>query len=108
MSKQNIYLLGGYQSDFSRNVLRDGGSLAELFVDTVRSGLQSCQLDPADVQVGHVGNFVATLFTGQAQLGGFFGHVDPAMANMPAIIERIFVLDIIRKITFLLGLFERG
>ena len=84
MSKQNIYLLGGHQSDFSRNVLRDGGSLAELFVDTVRSGLQSCQLDPADVQVGHVGNFVAELFCGQSHLGGFFGHVDPAMANMPS------------------------
>lgn len=84
MSRQAIYLLGGYQSDFSRNIAREGGTLAQLFIDTVRAGLASTQLNPADIEVGHVGNFVAPLFTGQAHLGGFFGHVDPAMAHMPA------------------------
>lgn len=84
MAKQAIYLLGGYQSDFSRNVMREGGRLANLFIDTVRSGIEATGLDPAEIEVGHVGNFVAELFSGQAQLGGFFGHVDPAMANMPA------------------------
>lgn len=84
MNQQRIYILGGHQSDFSRNVARDGGTLAQLFVDTVRSGLIATQLDAGEIKVGHVGNFVASLFTGQAQLGGFFGHVDSAMANMPA------------------------
>ena len=84
ISKQRIYILGGHQSDFSANQLRQGVSLAQLFTDTVRGGLNTCQLDPADIEVGHVGNFESSLFCGQSHLGGFFGHVDPAMANMPA------------------------
>jgi acetyl-CoA C-acetyltransferase len=84
MSAEPIYILGGHQSDFSRNIVREGGSIADLFIDTVRTGLAATQLDPSEIEVGHVANFVAPLFTGQAHLGGFFGHVDPAMANMPA------------------------
>ncbi|MGJ8687542.1 MAG: acetyl-CoA acetyltransferase [Spongiibacteraceae bacterium] len=84
MSAQKIYILGGYQSDFAQNVARLNQTIADLFVDTVRSGLAACKLDAAEIEVGHVGNFVSSLFSGQAQLGGFFGHVDPAMRYMPA------------------------
>lgn len=84
MSRQRIYVLGGHQSDFARHWSREGVTIADGFIDTVQQGLQSTQLDPADVQVGHVGNFVSDLFTGQAHLGGFFGHVDPAMRYLPA------------------------
>jgi acetyl-CoA C-acetyltransferase len=84
MSQQKIYILGGHQSDFSHNVSRNGGNLSSLFLDTVRSGLEACNLAPSEIEVGHVGNFVSELFCGQSHLGGFFGHVDPAMANIPA------------------------
>lgn len=84
MASEPIYILGGYQSDFAQNLARTGGDIGQLFVATVRAGLQSAALDAADVDVGHVGNFVSASFTGQAHLGGFFGHVDPAMAYMPA------------------------
>ncbi|MEY8204710.1 MAG: acetyl-CoA acetyltransferase [Bermanella sp.] len=84
MSKPAIYILGGQQSDFSRNIIREGSHISELFIDTVSAGLESAQLDPSEIEVGHVGNFVAPLFTGQAHLGGFFGHVHPDMAHMPA------------------------
>jgi acetyl-CoA C-acetyltransferase len=84
MTSEPIYILGGYQSDFAQNLARTGGDIGRLFVDTVRAGLEATALDAADVEVGHVGNFVSASFTGQAHLGGFFGHVDPAMAYMPA------------------------
>ncbi|BFM11278.1 acetyl-CoA acetyltransferase [Simiduia litorea] len=84
MATEPIYILGGYQSDFAQNLARTGGDIGQLFIDTVRAGLQATALDAADVDVGHVGNFVSASFTGQAHLGGFFGHVDPAMAYMPA------------------------
>ncbi|EIF44705.1 acetyl-CoA acetyltransferase [gamma proteobacterium BDW918] len=84
MSPQKIYILGGHQSDFAQNAARADQSVTELFIDTVRSGLTACKLDAAEIEVGHVGNFVSSLFSGQAQLGGFFGHVDPAMRYMPA------------------------
>ena len=41
-------------------------------------------MNPSEIGVGHVGNFTAPLFTGQSHLGGFFGHVDSRLANLPA------------------------
>ncbi|GAA4090413.1 acetyl-CoA acetyltransferase [Zhongshania borealis] len=84
MNAQKIYILGGYQSDFAQNIIRANQAVSDLFVDTVRSGLAACKLNAAEIEVGHVGNFVSSLFSGQAHLGGFFGHVDPAMHYMPA------------------------
>jgi len=84
VSASRVYILGGYQSDFARNVQREGRGIFELFSEAVEGALASTQLDAGEVAVGHVGNFVAPLFTGQAHLGGFFGHVDKAMANLPA------------------------
>ena len=84
MSKPRIYILGGHQSDFARNWGRETKSIFDLFSDSVKGALDASKLDPADIQVGHVGNFVSASYTGQAHLGGFFGHVDPALAYLPA------------------------
>ena len=48
------------------------------------AGLQDAHLEPKDIEVGHVGNFVAELFTGQGMLGGYFGHVHPDFFGMPS------------------------
>lgn len=79
-----VYVLGGYQSDFALNCQRQGKRIFDLFESTVLAGLESTQLDAAEIDVGHVGNFAAPLFTGQSHLGGFFGHVSSGMANLPA------------------------
>ncbi len=84
MNKSRIYILGGHQSDFSRNWVREQKSIFDLFSDSVQGALNATKLDPADIQVGHVGNFVSASYTGQAHLGGFFGHVDPSLAYLPA------------------------
>ena len=78
-----VRVLGGWQSDFSMNWARQGVDLADAFIDTVRQGLAATGLDPSEVEVGHVGNFVADLFAGQGLLGGFFGLVDPAFDGLP-------------------------
>ena len=83
MSASTVCLLGGYQSDFSRNWEREGFGLYDLFADTLNRGLEQTGLDPADIAVGHVGNFVGELFTRQGLLGGFFGMVYPELANLP-------------------------
>ncbi len=80
----DIYILGGAQTDFARNWTREGQSLFDLFAEAVRAGLSTTKLDAADVEVGHVGNFVAELFAGQGILGGFFGHVDEGFIGMPS------------------------
>lgn len=79
-----VYVLGGHQTDFAQNWTREDLDLFDLFSRTVREGLAKTRLDPKDIEVGHVGNFVAELFTGQGMLGGFFGHVHKDFSGMPA------------------------
>ncbi|WP_427453736.1 acetyl-CoA acetyltransferase [Litorimonas sp. WD9-15] len=80
----DIYILGGHQTDFSVNWARQEKTLFDMFSEAVLKGLETSKLDAKDVQVGHVGNFVAELFTGQGMLGGFFGHVHPDFSGMPS------------------------
>lgn len=79
-----IYVLGGYQTDFSQNWARNGQELFDAFRDTVQKGLSATKIDARDVQVAHVGNFAAEVFCGQGHLGGFFAASDPAFAGVPA------------------------
>ena len=79
-----VYILGGWQSDFSRNWAREGLEIGDGFAETLAHGLDSAGLHPADIDVGHVGNFVGDLFAGQGMLGGFFAMADPAFDGMPA------------------------
>ena len=64
-----VYVLGGYQSDFARNWAREGLSIGDGFVETVRQGLDATRLDADEMESGHVGNFVGDLFAGQGLLG---------------------------------------
>lgn len=77
------YILGGWQSDFSQNWDRRGIDMAGAFAEAVNEGLAATRLDAAEVDTGHVGNFVGDLFAGQGLLGGFFGLVDPAFDGLP-------------------------
>lgn len=77
------YILGGWQSDFSRNWDRQGMEIADAFAEAVQEGLAATRLDARDIDTGHVGNFVGDLFAGQGLLGGFFGMVDPAFDGLP-------------------------
>lgn len=80
---KKIYILGGSQSDFSTNWTRSEKSLFDIFCEVVLNGLEDAKLDPKDIDVGHVGNFVAELFTGQGMLGGYFGHVHEDFQECP-------------------------
>lgn len=78
-----VYILGGWQSDFSANWSRQGIELADAFAECVNEGLNAAGLDAEEIDTGHVGNFTAELFAGQGLLGGFFGLVDPAFNGLP-------------------------
>ncbi|PIB95987.1 acetyl-CoA acetyltransferase [Caulobacter sp. X] len=78
-----VYVLGGWQSDFAANWAREGKELADAFAEAVGQGLAAVDLEPADVETGHVGNFAAELFAGQGLLGGMFGLVHPTFDGLP-------------------------
>jgi acetyl-CoA C-acetyltransferase len=79
----DVYILGGAQTDFSRNWAREGLEIYDMFAEALRSGIESADIEPAQIQVGHVGNFVGDLFTGQGLINGFFGQVYPELAAIP-------------------------
>ncbi|MED5356150.1 MAG: thiolase domain-containing protein, partial [Pseudomonadota bacterium] len=61
----NVYILGGSQTDFSRNWAREGLEVYDMFAEALTDGIRDAGIEPAQIEVGHVGNFVADLFAGQ-------------------------------------------
>jgi acetyl-CoA C-acetyltransferase len=80
---QDIYILGGSQTDFARNWQREGLEIYDMFAEALREAVTNADIEPAQIEVGHVGNFVGELFAGQGLLGGFFGQVYPELAAIP-------------------------
>lgn len=79
----DIYILGGEQTDFARNWSREGLSIFDLLSHSVLDALEKTKIDAKDVDVVHIGNFVAELFANQGLLGGFFGHIHPDFIGTP-------------------------
>ncbi|HXQ21856.1 MAG TPA: acetyl-CoA acetyltransferase [Candidatus Acidoferrales bacterium] len=78
-----VYILGGAQTDFARNWMKEGKHFSALMREAVLSGLETTGLEPHDIQTAHVGNFGAELYAKQALLGAFFLEVDPVFAGIP-------------------------
>ncbi len=83
MSPSPVFVLGGYQTDFSRNITREGKGMVDLFQESVRGAMESTGVEPADVDVAHVGNFIGELTCYQGHLGAMFLEVDPAFSGLP-------------------------
>ena len=81
---ERVYILGGYQTDFSQNWARNGAEIFDAFGDTVRSAVEIVGVDPEEIEVAHIGNFAAELFCRQGHLGGFFAALHPAFSGLPA------------------------
>ena len=81
---ERVYILGGHQSDFSRNWARDGVEVFDEFREVVFNALSATSLEPDDIEVAHVGNFAAELFCRQGHLGGFFAALHPSFSGLPA------------------------
>jgi acetyl-CoA C-acetyltransferase len=84
MSPANVWILGGYQSDFARNLTREGGDLADLAAEVVEATLTAVRLDAADVEVVHVSNAFGELFARQAHLGAMPATVHEGLWDIPA------------------------
>ena len=79
----HVYILGGSQTDFSRNWAREGLEVFDMFAEVLNEGIRDAGIEPEQIDVGHVGNFVSDLFAGQGLIGGFFGQACPDLAMLP-------------------------
>ena len=80
-----VRILGGYQTDFARNWLKEGRNLPDVMAEAVRGALESAHLAPADVGTIHVGNFAAELFASQGHLGALVLEADTALRGLPSV-----------------------
>lgn len=83
MANQQVYVLGGAQTDFARNWSKEGKHISAMIREAVAGGLEVTGIEPKEVQVGHVGNFAAELYSMQGHLGAFLVDVDPAFSGLP-------------------------
>ncbi len=56
MTQQGIWVLGGYRSDFARNLAREGIEVDGLTAEVVRGTLADAGLRGTDIDTVHVGN----------------------------------------------------
>jgi len=84
MSPSDVWLLGGYQSDFARNLTREGVDFAGLTAEVVTATLHAAKVDAADVGVVHVGNAFGEMFAAQGHLGAMPATVVEGLWDTPS------------------------
>ena len=78
------WILGGYQSDFARNLTREGGDFAALTAEVVDGTLAACGISAEDIDVVHVGNAFGEMFASQGHLGAMPATVCDGLWDTPA------------------------
>jgi len=78
-----IYILGGYQTDFSANWTREGRTIFEMMAEATLGAMNAASVEAADIEVAHVGNFAGELYCEQGHLGGMFTAIDPHFVGLP-------------------------
>jgi len=84
MTATKTYILGGTQSDFSRDIYGEGKTTFDLFRETLGQAFSEANIDPVDVEACHIGNASGDMLAKMAQMGGMFGMAEEALAGLPA------------------------
>ncbi|MGN6335954.1 acetyl-CoA acetyltransferase, partial [Mycobacterium sp.] len=79
-----VWILGGYQSDFARNLTREGRDFAALTAEVVDATLTAAAVDAAAIGVVHVGNAFGEMFARQGHLGAMPATVCDGLWDTPA------------------------
>lgn len=81
---ENVWILGGYQSDFARNLTREELDFADLTCEIVDNTLAAAKVEAADIGVVHVANAFGELFAYQAHLGAMPATVHEGLWATPS------------------------
>ena len=80
----DVWILGGYQSDFARNLTREGLDFADLTNEVVDAALAAAKVDAAAIGVVHVANAFGEMFAEQGHLGAMPATVCDGLWDTPA------------------------
>ena len=81
---RNVWILGGYQSDFARNLTRESRDYADLTREIVDQTLAEAMIDATDIDVVHVANAFGEMFAQQGHLGAMPATVHDGLWDTPA------------------------
>ncbi|WP_343576483.1 acetyl-CoA acetyltransferase [Mycobacterium sp.] len=79
-----VWILGGYQSDFARNLTKEGLDFADLTREVVDATLAEAKIDAAAIGVVHIANAFGELFAEQGHLGAMPATVCDGLWDTPA------------------------
>jgi acetyl-CoA C-acetyltransferase len=82
--REPVYILGGYQTDFSRAWSRQGLDISDMTREATLGALEACHLAPSAVQSIHVGNAFGEMQRQQAHLGSMVAQMVPELWGVPA------------------------
>jgi acetyl-CoA C-acetyltransferase len=80
----DVWILGGYQSDFARNLTKEGLDFADLTNEVVDAALTAAKVNAAEIGVVHVGNAFGEMFAEQGHLGAMPATVCDGLWDTPA------------------------
>src|ERR1700759_5555025 len=80
----DVWILGGYQSDFARNLTKEGRDFADLTREVVDATLIAAKIDAGDIDVVHVANAFGEMFAEQGHLGAMPATVCDGLWDTPA------------------------
>jgi len=78
------YILGGYQTDFSKAWSRHGQDISDIMRETTLGALNQARVEPTQIESIHVGNAFGELQRNQAHLGAMVAQVVPELWGAPA------------------------
>ena len=79
-----VYILGGFQTDFSKVWSRNGQDISDMTRESTLGTLAACQLDAAQIESIHVGNAFGEIQRQQAHLGAMVAQMVPELWGVPA------------------------
>lgn len=89
---ENVYVLGGFQTDFERNWTKEGKNVIALLKEAVTKALENTNIDFEEVKelnrqnkiAVFIGNFCAEYYIQQGHLGPLLTEVNEAFYGVPS------------------------
>ena len=81
---QQVFVLGGMQTDFARVWSREGLDISDMIREACLGALEACDLPPSAIDSIHVGNAFGEAQRQQEHLGAMVSQVVPELWGIPA------------------------
>jgi acetyl-CoA C-acetyltransferase len=83
-TQETVWIVGGYQSDFARNLTKESLEVSDLVEETTTHTLTHAGISASQIEVIHVGNGMGESYVKQGHLGSMVATVVPELSGIPS------------------------